>query len=35
MEHLEIQIPEGHEIDTEKSDLVNGVIAFKKKVIRG
>lgn len=35
MEHLKIQIPEGHEIDTEKSDLANGVITFKKKVIRG
>lgn len=35
MDTLQIQIPEGHEIDTEKSDLANGVITFKKKVIRG
>ena len=31
MEQVNIQIPEGHEIDLEKSNLAEGKIVFKKK----
>jgi len=30
MEKLEIEIPQGHEIDQEKSDLTKGLVVFKK-----
>lgn len=33
MEQILIQIPEGHVIDTEKSDLAEGKIVFKKKEV--
>lgn len=32
MEKIQINIPEGHEIDTQKSDLAKGSIFFKKIV---
>lgn len=31
MEEIKIQIPEGHEIDLEKSNLAEGKVVFKKK----
>ena len=34
MNKLEIEIPEGHEIDQEKSNLEKGLIIFKKKKSR-
>ena len=34
MNKLEIEIPEGHEIDQEKSNLDKGLIIFKKKKSR-
>ena len=30
MKQINIEIPEGHEIDLKKSDLTKGVVAFKK-----
>ena len=33
MNQINIQIPEGHVIDTEKSDLEQGKIVFKKKEV--
>jgi hypothetical protein len=30
MKKLEIEIPQGHEIDQEKSDLSKGLVVFKK-----
>ena len=30
MKQLEIECPEGHEIDQKKSDLIKGIIKFKK-----
>jgi hypothetical protein len=32
MNEFKIQIPEGHEIDLEKSDLGQGIVTFKKAV---
>jgi hypothetical protein len=31
MKDLKIEVPEGYEIDLEKSDLGNGVVKFKRK----